>query len=357
MHRNEKANDTSRPGVRANATPHAQGAPDHEALLRLQRTAGNEAVASLLDASPQLQRDAAPTVMTQLKPAATVDKATVEDMIGAATVSAKLRENVKATIVHSVEKFARACQKQKDEIRAEMAEDKELFSMIVEIGFSFIPGLLPLKEMAAKGLKKGVELAEKEAEKVVEASLKGVQRGILSVRGSHESELEGFLDELADRGDDGAAEAIEQADGMTDAQLEMTYKYYRNLTAGYFEGEIKKKLQAFKESVRHVGEFRYWEFGAHGKGQAAYINTGGARKLALVTYPTPIASRESFALMNIGWQGEGQPVFLDWIPKEMVSMAKEKQFNEFGPPFKILGSSDYLIPPSYMARWFSGLTR
>ena len=356
MHRNEKANDKTRPGVRAKTTPHAQGAPDREALLRLQRTAGNEAVASLLSASPQLQRNAAPAAVTQQKPEATVDKATVQDMIAAATVSAKLRENVKATIVHSVEKFARACQKQKDEIRAEMAEDKELFSMIVEIGFSFVPGLLPLKGLAEKSLKKGVEFAEKEAEKVVEASLKGVQRGIMSVRGSHESELEGFIDELADRGDEGAAEAIEQADGMTDDQLEMTYKYYRNLTAAYFEEEIKKKLQVFKESVRHVGEFRYWEFGASGMGQAAFINTGRGNKLALITYPTPMSQRESFALMNIGWQGAGQPLFLDWIPKEMVAMTKQKQFNEVGP-FKFLALSDLLIPPSYMIRWVSGLTR
>ncbi len=294
--------------------------------------------------------------MTQLKPAAAVDKATVEDMIAAATVSAKLRENVKSEIVHSVEKFARACQKQKDEIRAEMAEDKELFSTIIEIGFSFVPGLVPLKELAAKSLRKGVELAEKEAEKMVEASLKGVQKGIMSVRGSHESELEGFIDELADKGDEVATEAIEQADRMTDPQLELTYAYYKALTANHFEGEIKKKLQAFKESVRHVGEFRNWEFGASGTGQAALIDTGRGNKLALITYPTPMGQRETFALMNIGWQGQGQPVFLDWIPKEMVAMTKQKQFDEVGP-FKFLRMSDILIPPSYLTRWVSGLTR
>ena len=371
MKTTERATNTSRSAGRTKASYPAWQMPGHEArLLRLQRTAGNAAVTSLIDASPS-RHAADPATRLNVAPGSdqwvvarapaapsSTQEPNVKEMIAEAEAKAdertKLREDLKSFIVLSVEKFGRACANQKEEIRAEAAEDKELFSLILDIGFSFVPALLPLKGLAEEGFKKGAELAEKEAEKVVEASLKGVQRGIMKVRGSHESELEQFIDHLADLKDEAAVEAIEQADNMTEAQLKVTSGYYKNLVLnGDFEKEIKGKLDAFKRSARHVGEFRYWEFGASGQAEAVLINTGARYKLALVTVPSPITSDESLTLMKMGWNGG--PVWLDWIPEDMVNLTKEKQFNEFGP-FKFLQAGDYMIPGVYATRWMGGLS-
>jgi hypothetical protein len=340
-------------------------------LLHLQRTAGNEAVSRLIATLPPgdqasgsiegslAQPGQKQLVVARAPGAATATQganvpATAEQVQGVEE-RAKLREDLKSFIVLAVEKFGRACANQKDEIKAQAAEDKEMFSMILDIGFSFVPGLLPLKGLAKEGFKKGAEIAEKEAEKVVEASLKGVQQGIMKARGSHESELEQFIDHLADEKEEAAVEAIEQADKMSQADLETTAGYYKNYVLhGDPEGQIKRKLDAYKTSARHVGEFRYWEFGASGVAEAVFINVGRRNKLALITFPSPVNANETFKLVDLGWTA-GQPVWLDWIPKDMEAVTKEKQFNEYGP-FKFYQLSDCLVPPTYFKRWAGGLS-
>lgn len=372
MLRKQKGDDTARAVLSSKPTVQAHDALDNrELLLRLQRTAGNEAVTSLMGASPLLQRAAEPGTNLTVTPSSeervvartpasptTIQEPDVKQIVAEAEEKAdkkvQLREDLKSFVVLAVEKFGRACANQKDEIKAEAAEDKELFSIILDIGFSFVPGLLPLKRIADKGFKKGAEVAEKELEKVVEASLKGVQQGIMKVRGSHESELEHFIDHLADLKEEAAVVAIHQANKMTEPQLEATSGYYENyIEKGDPEGEIKSMLDAFKKSVRHVGEFRHWEFGASGQGEAVLIRVGPKYKLALVTFPSPMTTAESAALLNLGWQGE--PVWLDWIPKEMESLTKEKSFQEFGP-FKSFELTGCLVPPVYFRRWAAGLS-
>jgi hypothetical protein len=277
----------------------------------------------------------------------------------------KLRENTKDEIVDSMEAFGYACQNQKTEVRAELAEDAELFSFILEIAFSFVPlggkalgkGLGKLAEKALKpetfkALEKGFEVAEKLGGKeAVEGALKGAQRAIKGAHSSHKSEGEQFIDTLHSEARKAGSEVRGHVDRMTYGEMAHTFAEFAAKSDTY-EAEIAEKLEQFKKSAGHVGETRYWEFGRPGSGgtlggntQAAKIETGVGTRIALITYEWD---------MTMGRSKGGQPVFLDWVPRDMEELTVAKSKDKYGEPVP-LASGEYTIPSEYQRRWMLGM--
>lgn len=263
--------------------------------------------------------------------------------IQAAGHEADLRNDAKNSIIFAIQRFGKACQKQKEEIRAEIAEEKErneLFLSFVEIGFSFIPGAPALvKALDKLGDKKDL------AVKGIEATLKFAQMGLKSYVSSHQTGGEDYIDQLDDEAEKIARSATEQVNRQSDDEVRTIKPYYDSLEKADFEEWIALKLLAWKKSVGHIGETRFWEFGSMGGAtQAAMLDTGRGWKFALITYPEIAGIRQD------------RPVFLDWIPKEMLEMAKQKSFDKYGP-FKNLPRSDYEVPSKYETRFAEGLPK
>jgi hypothetical protein len=256
---------------------------------------------------------------------------------------ADLRNDAKNSIIFAVQRFGKACQKQKEEIRAEIAEEKERNELIlsfVEIGFSFIPGApAVVKALDRLGDKK--ELAVKG----IEATLKLAQMGLKSYVSSHQTGGEDYIDKLDEEAEQIARAATDQVNAQPDAEVRTIKPYYDSLEKADFENWIASKLLAWKKSAGHVGETRFWEFGMMGGDtQAAKLDTGQGWKFALITYPEMLGAKEDY------------PVFLDWIPDEMLDMTKQKSFEKFGP-FKNLPRSDYKVPSKYETRFAEGLPK
>ncbi len=271
----------------------------------------------------------------------------------------KLRENTKEEILDSMEQFGYACQNQKAEVRADLAEDAELFSFILEIAFSFVPVAgKALGKLAGKGLKpetykmieKGLEKAEAAgAKEGVEAALKGAQRAIKGAHSSHKSEGEEFIDTLHSEARKAGNEVRGHVDRMTYGQMAQTFAEFAAKSETY-EEEIASKLEMFKKSAGHIGETRAWEYGQYratmgGNTQAAKIETPRGARIALITYE----------LDSLGRPRNDQPVFLDWVPREMEEMTLAKSKDKYGEPMA-LAYGAFKIPPEYQWRWVMGYT-
>lgn len=249
-----------------------------------------------------------------------------------------LRENAKFSIKNAVDRFGKACQKQKEELRAQIAEEKERNELIfsfIEIGFSFVPGA----PAVVKGLEK---LGEKKelAAKAVEASLKLVQMGLKAYVSSHQTGGEDFIDQLDKQAQQIATAAMDHIDQQTDAEVQNVRPYYDNLEQEDFEQWIAEQVLRWKKSVGHLGETRHWEFQP-----SELIKTKG--ELALLETDK---AKPGFALITtLG----SQQYFLDWIPKDMVEMAKQKWFDEYGD-WQHLGQGQYEVPKKYSERFRSG---
>jgi len=274
-----------------------------------------------------------------------------------------LMENTKLEIVDSLGAFGYACQNQKSEVRAEMAEEAELFAFILEIAFSFIPvagsavgkgiGKLAAKGMKAEtieALKKGAEMVG--AKEMVEGTLKGAQREIKAAHssaGSHKSEVEQFIDSLEAHAREAGQQVRHGVDRMTYAEMTKNLEQFSGMTVEVYEGQIAKAVEKFKKSAGHVGETRAWEYGQYkatmgGDTQAAKINTGQGERIALITYEMGAYGRPI----------HDQPVWLDWVPRDMEEITVAKSKKMYGVPIE-LGAGAYKIPPEYMQRWLLGM--
>jgi hypothetical protein len=275
-----------------------------------------------------------------------------------------LMENTKLEIVDSLGAFGYACQNQKSEVRAEMAEEAELFALVLEIAFSFIPvagsavgkgiGKLAAKGMKAETievLKKGAEMVG--AKEMVEGTLKVAQHQIKAARsaaGSHKSEGEQFIDHLEAHAREAGQQVRHEVDRMTYAEMTKTLEQFSGMTVEVYEGQIASAVEKFKKSAGHVGETRAWEYGQlkatmGGDTQAAKIQTVQGERIALITYE----------IGQFGRPMHEQPVFLDWVPRDMEEITVTKSKNMYGAPIE-LGGGDYKVPAEYQTRWLLGFT-
>jgi hypothetical protein len=273
----------------------------------------------------------------------------------------QLRENTKNEIVESMEEFGYACQNQKAAVRKELAEDGEFFGFILEIAFSFIPvGGKGIAKLVAKGMKAetvekiehGLEIAEKwGAKEGVDASLKRAQRALKDAYSSSQSEGEAFIERLKTEARKAAEEVLGHVDRMTFSEMAATFAEFAEKMDTY-EKEIAEKVEMFKKSAGHIGETRYWEYGYHratlgGDTQAAKIQTPGGKRIALITY-------EKNAYGAFHKVDHSQPVFLDWVPRQMEKITVEKSKGKYGEPIE-LTQGGYYIPPEYSQRWLLGI--
>lgn len=232
--------------------------------------------------------------------------------------------------------FGYAALTEKGAIKAELAEQAEMMSLILEIGFSFVAPFLGKalgegfeKLAEVKGLSKGFReaakkvLTEQRAETVVEDVLKA---GIAKVKSAWpevhgQSEAEGFVDYLF-KGSavetDAAAKVL--AD-KTDVEIAAVYAYFDPEQHGYdyYLAQIKEKVETFERTVEAIG-FIPGMPDPYGGGspatfvEASWIDVDGRRRLAIVI-STP------------AWGYDYE--WLRWVPDEMTGMVIEKQQAEF----------------------------
>jgi hypothetical protein len=282
--------------------------------------------------------------------------------------STMLRENTKDEILDSMSALGSACQNQKTEVRAEMAEEAELFAFILEIAFSFVPvagkalgkglGKLAAKGMKPETLKKIHEVAEwgeaLGAKEAVEGALKEAQRALKSAHSSHQSEGEQFIGKFESEARKASKDVRAHVDRMKFGEMTHTLADFSERDLEFYEAKIAEALLKYKKSAGHIGETRYWEFGRPGRPttmggetQAAKIQTIRGKRIALITY-------EMRSPYDVKPSVHGQPVFLDWVPKDMEEMTVAKSKNKYGEPME-LNQGDYKIPPEYNQRWLYGL--
>jgi hypothetical protein len=280
-----------------------------------------------------------------------------------------LRENTKDEILNSMSALGSACQNQKTEVRAELAEEAELFAFVLEIAFSFVP-------VAGKALGKGLgKLAEKGmkpatlkvlhevgefgeavgAKEAVNGALKEAQRALKSAYTSHQSEGEKYIGKFESEARKSSTQVRAHVDGMTFAEMTHTLAEFSEMDIDYYEAKIADALMKYKKSAGHIGETRYWEFGRPGRPttmggetQAAKIATAKGKRIALITY-------EMTSAYDFKPSIHGQPVFLDWVPKDMEELTVAKSKKQYGEPME-LEAGAYKIPPEYQNRWLLGFT-
>lgn len=270
-------------------------------------------------------------------------------------------------IMFSVAEYGQACQNQLADFRAEQAEEGEFLSLVLGIAFSFVPVIGGgIGKALGRAVEKGVteettRLLEKSVEKSLGKELFGksveaaLEVGKHEIKGhpSHQSGAEQFIGRKAyDAALAAAKDLFRRVDKMPYAEMWSTLQHYGEMDKpyrAYFEAEISETLEKYKKSAGHVGETRAWEYGRYratvgGKTQAAKINTGNGTRLALITYETN----------QFGVPANGQPVWLDWIPKEMEKLSADKTVEKYGA-VKDLAAGEYKIPGEYQGRWFAGL--
>jgi hypothetical protein len=279
-----------------------------------------------------------------------------------------LRNNAKDEIVESMSAFGSACQNQKADVRAELAEEGELFAFILEIAFSFIMPVAGkgLAKLATAGMKKETiellsQLAEHGGKEAVDGALKGAQRQLKAVHsanasksapGSKRSEAESFIDGMEKHARNAGKEVRHQVDRMTYGEAASTLEEFSSKTVDIYESQIAEALEKFRKSAGHVGETRYWEYGYKpggtmgGDTQAAKIQTAQGMRIALVTYETTAYQAKP---------SHFQPVFVDWVPRDMEEITVTKSKNMYGEPIELSGG-DYKVPAEYQKRWLVGFT-
>ena len=260
-------------------------------------------------------------------------------------------------IVSAYTAFALACKDERDAIKAEIAEDAEMMSLIFEIGFGFLAPFLgaQLGKAFEKGMTKIEGLAVNEGfktaakkilteehakiavESVAKVTLKGLKAQVPKVLG--ESEAGEFVKGLESKVREEGDKYNQELPNKTDVELTAIWATYapENTSQDIYVKEISEQLEEFKGSVGMIGmQTSGGEFSFTTVTFAAYLETDKGKKLVLM-YEQPFFD----------------PWFLDWIPAGMTEMAiaKTKATHQSINTYKL---SDITVPYDSKKRFNEG---